>query len=550
MKNTDTILLLNRLGQALAGQGVKLKRSGLLQVAASVFGCRNEHEFTAAASAGDLTPPEARYMGRTRVDNVGWMHFFQQPGGVVFAIDQQAFDDQPSRAARWILSPLGGVFDVSAMTGEDESRSTSRRGADAPVPEDRSDEMLYMTSACCEVAGVTADDLKAAGLPYGTFDGEFYPLTAEENEYVADDVVTSYDGLKTALMGRSVLHRGRKYLIPTIEMPVGPDYDAPSRDEVLAEARAYAERIRDKMASHGGTVTVDDEMDDRVSIGLMIPVSVAMLHGDYDSWREKVAWLMVDPSLPTVRDGRYPMRHEGRDFAIVLDWIGEGQDGDYATTRTDHPMLRFDAERRTPDGWEPVDGGSYCSAVRAYCDPDIARRFARMLVDTLDADGRSGPRLRLGEMSWMDETAVKQATDGRAVHDDGVVGPAWTEYGADEFVAHETYGDPDRGTSIDLRRRPDGSVRCEVYVDLDCADVFEGADMDEVRAHLKTLPCDVERAGGEPLPSYALAPRRGDDGEATWTLVPEGQDEAEWFATHPTIMPDEARFMRIDDMNV
>ena len=561
MKNTDTVIVLNRLGDALARQGVKLKRSGLLQVAASAFGYRNEHEFTAAAAAGDLTPPEAAYMGRTRVANIGWMHFFQQPNGTVFAIDQEAFDGQTPGAARWILSPLGEVFDVSMMTGavnepvpheRTSGRENDRAGPEdmacAPAAQDPAESVSYMTTACCEVADVTKEDLDALGLPYGTFDDEFYPLTAAENEYVADDVVTSCDGLRTALMGRSVLYGRRKHFMPTMEMPVGADQDAPEKDDVVKEARAYAKRILGKVTEYGGTVIVDDDMEDRISIGLAIPTSVACLHEGYDSWKDAVAWLMVDPDLPTVEDGRYPIRHEGRDFAVELDWIGEGHDGEYSRTRQDHPLLRFDAQRRTPEGWEPIDGGSYCSMVHAYCDPDVARGFARMLVETLDAEGDSSPRLKLGEMSWMDETTVSELMQRRTMRDataeDGVTSET------DEYVAHVTYGNPDHGTSIDLRRRADGSVRCEVYVDLTCADAFERSDMAGVRAHLKTLDCDVEPDAGDPLPSHALASRRNGEGEIVWTLLPKIQDEAGWRAANPDGAPDAVSFVPIDRMIV
>lgn len=578
MKNTDTIISLNRLDGALKGHGVKLKRNQLLQVAASAYGHRNVHELAAADAAGDLAPPKARYMGRSRVAKVGWMHFFQQPDGVVFAVDQEAIDGREKRAGKWILSPTAGLLDISDLTDDRavSADASPQRGIEGVMdalrtgpgsyeveaddggspwlvdvggavfnPSIRFDagNLGYMTNATCEIGGVTKGDLDRLSLESGEFDGEFYPLTERENEFIADDVIVSADGLKTALMGYSVLYHGRKHAMPTIEMPVGADHDAPDHETVLADARAYAERIAPKVDKYNGEVLIDETMPDRICIGLAIPFTMITVD-DYDDWAAKVAWLMVDTALPTVIDGRYPIRHESTGIAVDVSWIGEGLDGDYDPTEDeDHPLLRYDVQRLVEGEWEDVDGGSYCTQVHAYCAIDTARALAAYLVGRIEENDGDITKRFLGTLSWTKACDI-EATEAAI--------KAARERGDDDYVSHRTYGDPDSGTSVDLRRRSDGSVRCEVYVDLNCADVFEGSDIGEVRRHLKTLPCDMERAEGDPLPSFAMAPQWDtlDPASIRWMLVPQSESETDWFADHAENAPFDPAFVRIDDMTV
>jgi len=56
-------IILDRLAHALKAQGVKLKRSQLLEISAAAFGRRNSNELTAAAKAGDINPPPATPIG-------------------------------------------------------------------------------------------------------------------------------------------------------------------------------------------------------------------------------------------------------------------------------------------------------------------------------------------------------------------------------------------------------------------------------------------------------------------------------------------------------
>jgi hypothetical protein len=677
-KKTSTTIAINRLDAALSGMGIRLKRTQLLNGVAAAFGHRNVHELAAADASGALRPPEARPMGRARVPRIGMMLFLQDPDGTVFAVDEDRFDAQTGQAGDWILSPLGGLLDVSALRNANAAahEETQREGAivpddatrleadacgavgddavrhlairsqlnraiyqavrdyrmgnmceeddhltayplvdlmsnpapasiatgememislvdeiemavrrtlglpdetvEAPArvgdarPEPRASraaigahvdhfqtpeacyrdapldplQPAYMTNGCCEPASVTQDDLDSLGLPHGSWEGDFYPLTDREAAYIAEDEVKSDDGLHEALIGYSVLYRGAKHVMPTIEIAHATDRDDgfvfPPRDDVLADATAYADRIRGKVEELGGAVLIDEEYDDRILVQILVPFTSVQEVGDFEAWKELLAWLMVDPDLPTV------MRDEivltGAEHRVSVSWQQEGRDGDYdPEERYDQPLLRVDVDELRGGEWIEARDATFCSQIPAYAPRDTIRQFAEMVLDTLNREGAA--RRTCERMGQIEPHHVAAWSKARKVA------------GADDYVAHVTYGNPDRGTSIDLRRRADGSVRCEIYVDLDCAALFDEGDMADVRAWLTTLPSDAESADGPNQPSFALAPTwtdfeaAGEEG-VSWRLVPEDESETDWFAEVPPCAPFEKRFVTIAEMDV
>lgn len=678
-KKTSTTIAVNRLDAALSGMGVKLKRMQLLSGVAAAFAYRNANELAAADARGDLRPPEARFMGRARVPRIGMMLFMQDPDGTVFAVDEDRFDAQTGQAGDWILSPLGGLLDVSALRtstgaadgeGRDDAGATSapvlepdecgavgddavrhlairsqlnraiyqavrsyrmgnmcqeddhlaayplvdlmsnpapasiatgememiglvdeiemavrrslglpdetvappvapmagrpdprpaRAGDATTVPHvDHSDtpeamyrdapidplQPAYMTNGCCEPASVTQTDLDALGLAYGSWEGAYYPLTDREAAYIAEDEVKADDGLHEAFIGYSVLYRGAKHVMPTIEIAHRTDDDGgfvyPPREEVLEDARAYAARIRGKVEDLGGTVLIDEGYEDRIGVQMLVPFASVREVGDFPAWKELLAWLMVDPDLPTV------MRDEivltGAGHRVSISWQDEGKDGDYdADERYDQPLLRVDVDELRDGEWVEVRDGSFCSQIPAYASRDTIRQFAEMALDTLDREGDA--RRTCEGLSHIEPHHVAAWSRARQVA------------GADDYVSHVTYGNPERGTSIDLRRRADGSVRCEVYVDLSCVALFDEGGMADVREWLTTLPSDIENADGPNQPSFALAPTwadfevEGGDG-VEWRLVPEDESEADWFAEVPPCAPFQKRFVTIAEMAV
>jgi len=76
---------------------------------------------------------------------------------------------------------------------------------------------IILTNACCENAHGTPELLAEYGLPGGNYDGDFYPLTAAESQFIGEDLVEVYEGFE-AMTGYSVLYEGRKFLAPTVRI--------------------------------------------------------------------------------------------------------------------------------------------------------------------------------------------------------------------------------------------------------------------------------------------------------------------------------------------
>jgi hypothetical protein len=116
----STPIILDRLAEALARHGLKLKRQQLVQVAAAAFGYRNDKTFSAAAAEGDLDAPVAKSYGS---DDQGLALIMDPVAGSVFAMDVQ---DRTSRAGRWTVSPYGNVIDIGDILANPERRAGLR----------------------------------------------------------------------------------------------------------------------------------------------------------------------------------------------------------------------------------------------------------------------------------------------------------------------------------------------------------------------------------------------------------------------------------------
>ena len=93
-------VVLDRLAHALNAQGIKLKRSQLLEISAAAFGYRNSNELTAAAKAGDLNPPPAQVIGRVELpDGQSVIIVNDQFANSPYAIDE-AFLEQVAAEER------------------------------------------------------------------------------------------------------------------------------------------------------------------------------------------------------------------------------------------------------------------------------------------------------------------------------------------------------------------------------------------------------------------------------------------------------------------
>lgn len=106
--NTTSVVI-DRLADALAREGVSLKRHQLIKVAARAFGYRNEHYMQAAHAAGEMSAPAPGMKG---YDDHGLAVLHDPLADLSFAMDVSAASE---RSARWTISPYGNILDVSAL---------------------------------------------------------------------------------------------------------------------------------------------------------------------------------------------------------------------------------------------------------------------------------------------------------------------------------------------------------------------------------------------------------------------------------------------------
>lgn len=494
----NTPIILDRLEAALAQHNVKLKRTQLLQIAASSFGFANTHQFTAADDKGEFNVLPASYVGQETLEVEGEIRFFdifREESGEPFLVSWDVIDKANARVNQWISGPSGKLYDLAACKNEikqryeiweekitrmtsmfsqyfeqdrdknhDKANSHSdnphvacgnclwigresecnpiadvserimpgeimpsgecpRCGAVAHATSPSSNNAnnegdaqrnidpevpVYLTNACCESCLDRPEILEALNLEYGSFEGEFYPLTAQEEIYIAEDVVTSSDGLMHALTGYSALYRGEKYIMPSIELPVDPQNEGMTFNLVKKTAENYAKAILPKVQALGGNVLIDTGMNHCVVIQILVPFTKVF---EIDQrWYDTLQWLMVDPELPTVKMAT-EYRYESANFAVTTSWIGEGNEGDYnPEDPLDHPLMRFDVQHINSESseWENISDGSYCTQVRAYAPANILNALPQYIAEYLEMEGSKSIKRRLETISWIDEKTIRQ----------------------------------------------------------------------------------------------------------------------------------------------
>ncbi|MCA3267868.1 MAG: hypothetical protein ING19_17540, partial [Azospirillum sp.] len=85
------------------------------------------------------------------------------------------------------------------------------------------------------------------------------------------------------------------------------------------------------------------------------------------------------------------------DVRVTLEWIGEGNDGDFQLDDPDDtPLIRFSVYRRNVDGkntgneFEPVDEASYCTRIPIDTDRATLRKVADRIMDEVYDRVRDG----------------------------------------------------------------------------------------------------------------------------------------------------------------
>ena len=163
---------------------------------------------------------------------------------------------------------------------------------------DGSTEPVYLTNACCEATPHAGPWLlDKFGLKGGEIDGEFFPLTAEELKYVYDDAADVADGFG-ALLGYSAIYRGKKYLMPSVELYFGEGGNV-TAEAALAYGKAYSEELKGRLAGIGGHVFLEEEHDeDRHLIQVLVPFEYAMSNAkDFDTWKAHLEDVLLRSDL-------------------------------------------------------------------------------------------------------------------------------------------------------------------------------------------------------------------------------------------------------------
>lgn len=117
MTKRTTPIILDRLDASLKQHGVRLRRSQLLETAASAFGYRNSHEFDAADREGSLAAPRPDVLGRIAVGDETLVALRDTASGSIYAIDESFLDQvvEEERRERLGPSPYGGLVDLSEV---------------------------------------------------------------------------------------------------------------------------------------------------------------------------------------------------------------------------------------------------------------------------------------------------------------------------------------------------------------------------------------------------------------------------------------------------
>jgi hypothetical protein len=101
----------------------------------------------------------------------------------------------------------------------------------------------------------------------------------------------------------------------------------------------------------------------------------------------------------------------GDRFQASLEWIGEGEDGDFHPENpNDRPILRFDVSQKGDSGeWEDVPDSSYCTQLDARLPRPTRELAANLILKTVEEAHAAGLSLKriCERLSWMDEAAAK-----------------------------------------------------------------------------------------------------------------------------------------------
>lgn len=154
--------------------------------------------------------------------------------------------------------------------------------------------MFYMTNSLCEPSHWIKSVFEHLSIPYGiTEDGAAYPLTEEEQQYIASDEMAGEIRLpkygrsrEFILFGYTIWWQNKKWLAPTIEFSYDED-DAYEYEDTLG--------MVDRIATHASKIVIfneilkharfliSDDMEARVCLTMLIPLNTLLKRKKKDS---------------------------------------------------------------------------------------------------------------------------------------------------------------------------------------------------------------------------------------------------------------------------
>jgi hypothetical protein len=123
-------------------------------------------------------------------------------------------------------------------------------------------------------------------------------------------------------------------------------------------------------------------------------------------------WTEADLKFTDIRVERGPV-------IVDIEWIGEGNDGDfYIDDPDDEPLLRFTVSKRTSDGLiEQIDDASY--STRLPIDTDVAKldNVAETIMNEVYDQVMAGHSIKklCQRLSWIDADGVASVPASRFV---------------------------------------------------------------------------------------------------------------------------------------
>lgn len=271
-------IYLDRLGAALSNAGINLKRSQILEIAASAFGYHNSNEFSAAAKRGDLLPPAAQPIGAVDLPNgEAIVVLTDAQSGRPYAIDKTFIEQVVTneRSQKIGVTPYGTLALLDVAT---KGSQTSLNTVDLPSTSQRcaqpgAGEILIdpdTLGSLIDGANSYAEDL-SSGLHDGTYDDDDEATREEKRAHLEDidEAITTarrlFDKPIETLPQPSNPGEPQKIEVffAIIDHKHGSDtFCATNEDDCLAEIAEYCKEYWSEIADQGHVPATTKGMND------------------------------------------------------------------------------------------------------------------------------------------------------------------------------------------------------------------------------------------------------------------------------------------------